>query len=326
MRITQFSFRIFAAAFFCAGLFVVGHAQTANEKGQQLSEQKPSTFFHTDVHCSGVIEYLPSYNMEIVGAEREAYRRFFGQGDFVYINGGARQGLSVGQEFAVVRPRGLFRGGYTKKKSFLGVYTQEVGKLKVIKVKDQTSIAEIETSCDLIQFGDFIRPVPVRNPSQRAAASTLDRFADTKGKSQGRIVLARGGRELLTTNDVVHIDLGFEDGLKVNDTLSVTRQVKGRSITNFRDDDIVVAATGGYQSDAFKGGRFSNQSYRVNTPNQTLPGGSTTNFPDVRKRRPPLADRVIGEIVITSVQERAATGIVRQVIEEIHPGDYVERQ
>lgn len=329
MRIRQTSIRFFAVAAFHVSLLFVAGAQTAGEtrEGQQTSgPQQQSTFFYTDVHCSGVIEYQASYNMEVVGAERESVRRVFAQGDYVYINGGEQQNIRVGQEFAVVRPRGLFRGGYTKKKSFLGVYTQEVGKLRVIKVSAQTSIAEIETSCELIQFGDFIRPVPLRNQPQRYAASTLDRFAEAKGRPQGRIVLARGNREMLTTNDVVHVDLGFEDGLKVNDTLSVTRQVKGRTLTNFRDDDIVVAATGGYQSDAFKGGRFSNQSYRVRDPNRNLPGGPTTNFPDVRKRRPPLADRVIGEIIITSVQERAATGIVRRVIEEIHPGDYVERQ
>lgn len=315
-------------AFLGAGLLVAGRAQTTNEAGQsrQPAEQNKSTFFQTDVHCSGAIEYLPSYNLEIVGAERESQRRFFGQNDYVYINGGEQQGVRVGQEFAVVRPRGLFRGGYTKKKSFLGVYTQEVGKLRVTKVKDRTAIAEIETSCDMIQFGDFIRPVPIRSQPQRYSASTLDRFADAKETRQGRIVYARGNRELLTTNDVVHVDLGFEDGVKVNDTFMVTRRVKGRSLTNFRDDDIVVAATGGFESDAFKGGKFSNQSYRVRDPNRNLPGGPTTNFPDVRKRRPALPERVIGEIIITSVQERSATGIVRRVTEEIHPGDYVERQ
>ncbi|MEJ7712849.1 MAG: hypothetical protein WKF84_24125 [Pyrinomonadaceae bacterium] len=64
----------------------------------------------------------------------------------------------------------------------------------------------------------------------------------------------------------------------------------------------------------------------MRTPNRNLPGGPTTNFPGIRKRRPPIADRVIGEIVITSVQERTATGIIRRVIEEIHPGDIVEMQ
>ncbi|MEJ7615563.1 MAG: hypothetical protein WKF30_01000 [Pyrinomonadaceae bacterium] len=334
MLISPTSIRILALIAFCACSLAFVQAQPASGDGvtenQQVSRQssgeRPSTFYYTDVHCSGLIEYQASYDMEVVGAEREAQRRVFGQGDYVYVSGGAQQGVRVGQEFAVVRPRGLFRGGYTKKKSFLGVYTQEVGKLRVIKVQNQTSLAEIEASCEVIQFGDFVRPVPLRALPQRRADSNLDRFAEPKGGQQGRIVLARGARELLATNDVVHIDLGFEDGVKVNDTLSVTRQTKGRTLTNFRDDDIVVAATGGFQSDVFKGGKFSNQAYRVRNPDRNQPGGPTTNFPDVRRRRPPIPDRVIGEIIITSVQERTSTGIIQRVIEEIHPGDDVERQ
>lgn len=333
MRRSLFSVRILAIIAFCAGCLAAAQAQQTNsdtaeaeQSSRQPSAERPSTFYYTDVHCSGLIEYQASYNMEVVGAEREAQRRIFAQGDYVYVSGGAQQGVRVGQELAVVRPRGLFRGGHTKKKSFLGVYTQEVGKLRIIKVQDQTSLAEVEASCEVIQFGDFVRPVPLRTLPQHQADSNLDRFAEPKGGQRGRIVLARGGRELLATNDVVHVDLGFEDGVKVNDMLSVTRQAKGRTLTNLREDDIVVAATGGFQSDAFKGGKFSNQAYRVRTPNRNLPGGPTTNFPDVRRRRPPIPDRIVGEIVITSVQERTATGIIHRLIEEIHPGDYVERQ
>ncbi|MEJ7712850.1 MAG: hypothetical protein WKF84_24130 [Pyrinomonadaceae bacterium] len=95
-------------------MFATVEAQTANPVA--ASTQKTSTFYYSDVHCSGLTEYQPSYNIEIIGAERESQRRIFGQGDYVYISGGSQQGVTVGQEFAVVRPRGLFRGGHTKKK------------------------------------------------------------------------------------------------------------------------------------------------------------------------------------------------------------------
>lgn len=330
---------------FCAALLIVASSSISSVANAQThttqtiteaTTQQTSTSanatgaaaetYRTDVYCTGFIEYGSSYGLEIIGAEQEQTRRVFSQGDNVYVSGGKQQGLRVGQEFSIVRPRGMFKGHWTKKKDWLGVYTQEVGRLHIVNVKDRVSLAVIDASCEVAQFGDYLRPIPRRSPPTRYDTSNLDRFSDPTNKQRGRIVLARGGREMLATNDIVYIDLGSEDGVKINDALTVYRKLGKGTVTNFRDDNIVLAASGGFESFAFKGGKFSNQANRVKHPNSNGVYGPTTNFPKIQRRRPPMPRKIVGEIVVTDVQQRTATAIVTRVAEEIHTGDHIELQ
>jgi len=46
----------------------------------------------------------------------------------------------------------------------------------------------------------------------------------------------------------------------------------------------------------------------------------------VKRHRPPVPRKVVGEMVILGVQERTATAIITRVAQEVHTGDYVEIQ
>src|SRR6185369_17470085 len=61
--------------------------------------------------CAGYVrrERLPK-TPEIVGAVEEQEQRTFADGDFVYINAGARQGIEQNQSFQIIRPRGDLKG------------------------------------------------------------------------------------------------------------------------------------------------------------------------------------------------------------------------
>ncbi len=65
---------------------------------------------------------------------------------------------------------------------------------------------------------------------------------------------------------------------------------------------------------------------RVKHPNSNGVYGPTTNFPKIKRRRPPMPRKIVGEIVVTDVQQRTATAIVTRVAEEIHTGDHIELQ
>jgi hypothetical protein len=45
--------------------------------------------------------------------------------------------------------------------------------------------------------------------------------------------------------------------------------------------------------------------------------------PEIKNRRPRLPRKVLGEIVITDVQRRAATAVITRITQEVHTGDYV---
>lgn len=317
------------------GLCASANAQTGRPRPQAtpavvMPERKdpPPVTGRTNLYCTGFIQYAPAPNdFQIVGGVEEQTKRVYGEGDYIYINGGAQQGVRVGQEYIVVRPRGQWKSKLSKKKGWLGVYTQEVGTLRVLRVKDQVSLAEVTSSCgDTLLLGDLLRAQPQRVAPYRRPEETLDRFADPSGKQTGRIVLARDAREMISRDQVVFIDLGTEDNVKPGDYLTIYRPLGKGNITHFRDEEITPTANGGFESDVFKGGKFSNKAQRVKDANGTGIFGPMVTSPDILHKRPRMPRKIVGELVILSVQQRTASAVITRVAQEVHTGDYVEVQ
>ena len=275
--------------------------------------------------CGGFIEQTPQAAAgQIVGAEQEAERRIFGEGDLVFVDAGAQAGVRPGQEFWVVRPRGQFRSKFSRKGGPLGVYTQEVGRLRVLRVRDRVSVAEVTVACSDLLSGDLLRPVTARQVPEARSETALDRFAEPTGKQTGRIVLARDGREMVSLDQVVFIDLGGEDGVKVGDYLTVFRPESQITLVNF-GEEIAANSRRGFESEQRRGGGFSIQAQRVKDVDGPK-SGPTVKTPEIRRQRPPVPRKVVGEIVVLRVEGRTATALVTRVAQEIHTGDAVEVQ
>src|SRR5262245_31677651 len=61
----------------------------------------------TNLYCAGYIRYQRfSRSPEIVGAESEPEHRTFAEGDIVFLNWGAEQGIKEGQQLQIIRPKG----------------------------------------------------------------------------------------------------------------------------------------------------------------------------------------------------------------------------
>ncbi len=280
-----------------------------------------------ETYCGGFIQYAPApNNLQIVGGEQEQEKYNYAQGDYVYINAGSQQGVTVGQEFSVVRPRGQFTSDFTRKKGWLGVYTQELGRLRVVDVKERVSVAQVTFSCEMMLLGDLLRGANQRVAPFTREEVALNRFANPTGKQNGRIVLARDGREAPSVNQIVYIDLGTEDNIKPGDYFTIYRPVGTGNVTRFRDEEVTATALSGFESDRYKGGKFSNQAQRVKDPNNTGVYGPMVTTPDVKSKRPPMPRKIVGELVILSVQQRTATAVITRVAQEVHTGDYVELQ
>ncbi|HKP73077.1 MAG TPA: hypothetical protein VJT82_09070 [Pyrinomonadaceae bacterium] len=282
-----------------------------------------------DLSCAGYIEYAPYYNftLEVVGGEQEQEKRNYAVGDLVYISAGSDHSITVGQEFQVVRPRGQFTTKLTRKKGWLGVYTQEIGRLRVTVVKERMSVAQVVSECDFILLGDLLRGVSQRVSPPAGDTSQLgeqERFVEPSGKQKGRIVLARDAREMVTRGQIVYIDLGKEDNVSEGERLTVYRPAGRGDISRFRDEEVTPTASYGFESEIFRGGKFSNKAQRVQNPNNNGVYGPMTTTPKVKRRRPPMPRKVVGEMVILNVQERTATAIITRVAQEIHTGDFVE--
>jgi hypothetical protein len=276
-----------------------------------------------NLYCAGYVQTgKVDTSRKIVGAENEQEQNVYSQGNNVYINLGANKNVQVGDMFAVIRPRGRVETRWTKKDN-LGFYVQEVGALEVIKVKNEVAVAKVHTSCEVLLLGDLLQPIPARTSPQYSQRPGLDLFGDPSGKAKGRIFMARDGVEMLTRDQIVFVDLGSEDGANVGDYLTVYRPLGKGGLFDKVQKESVSARDEGYQSDRFRGGKFSSQAARKKGDEAN---GRVETTEKAKLDRPKDLRKVVGELMILNVQGKTATAVVVRNAQEIITGDWVELQ
>jgi hypothetical protein len=284
------------------------------------------------LYCAGYIRYQRLPGMpEIVGAEEEQEQRTYADGDIVYLNAGSQQGIKEGQNFQIIRPRGDVKGVHKQKRGFLGTYIQEIGQLQVFKVRENTSAAQITFTCDAALLGDLLAPVPDRESPLQRAEEDLDRFADPTGKQNGILMMAKDSREMVTRNDIVYIDLGSEDQIKRGDYLTIYRPLGTGNVTRVDNEEMARNRATGFQSNRYHGGGFSNQATRAKDSTAFRDTEGRYRYKpitsrEVKRHRPLMPRKIVGELVIIDVQTRTATAIITRVASEVHTGDWVEIQ
>ena len=276
-----------------------------------------------NLYCAGYIQSnaISTVN-KIIGGQDEADKYIYAQNDFVYINMGNDKGVNVGDMFAVVRPRGAVKSKWTKKGD-IGFYVQEVGALEVIDVKREVSVARVKTSCDSFLLGDLVQLVPQRTSPVYEQHAALNRFGDPSGKATGRILMARDGAEMLTRDYIAYVDLGADDNVRVGDRLTVFRPLGKGNLTKKPENEATTSRDYGFESEVYKGGKFSNQSSRKSGEKAD---GQEVTTERAKKGRPGYLRKVVGEAVVLNVKERTATIVITRTGQEIHTGDWVEIQ
>jgi hypothetical protein len=209
------------------------------------------------------------------------------------------------------------------KKGHLGMFTQQVGTLRVVRVKQDVSVALVGRTCDSILLGDLLR-APQQAPATVVGSEMmLDRFAEPSGKQRGRIVLARDGRELVSGSGRLHRPRrgGQPQSGRPPDDLQADRD---RHRHEPQRHEIAHNKSRGFESERFRGGKYSINAQRVKDP----VGGedSLTNTLEVKRRRPQLPRKIVGEMIVIGVETRTAKAVITQTAQEIHTGDYVEVQ
>ncbi|HET7114546.1 MAG TPA: hypothetical protein VFI57_12945 [Pyrinomonadaceae bacterium] len=316
-------------------LAVTANAQTPAATPQLIlptAAQPARVAGESSLFCAGYIRYQRfGKTPEIVGAEEEQEQRTYSDGDIVYLNAGSRLGIKEGQTFQIIRPRGDVKGVHRQKVGFLGTYVQEIGQLQVFKVREETSAAKIMFTCDMALLGDLVVEVPVRESPLQRPEGNLDRFADPTGKQVGRLMMARDNREMLTRNDVVYIDLGGEDNVKRGDYLTIYRPLGTGNVTRVDNEEIARNRATGFQSDRYRGGGISSEGSRAKDKTAFVDAHGRYRYRpitsrEVKKARPDMPRKIVGEMVIIDVQSRTATALITRAASEVHTGDWVEIQ
>lgn len=296
--------------------------------------QKPTVVYNQDkkqwsvaernnVYCAGYIQTAPiKTNFELVGADDERDQFLYSQNELVYVNQGSSSGVKVGDVFSVVRPKGQVNSKLSSKGK-LGFYVLEVGAVEIIRVRNDVSVARVKSSCDNFLFGDLLQPMEKRTVPQAKTRPALDIFAEPNGKTVGRIVMGRDQREMFGREQIVYIDLGAEDNVKVGDYLTIFRPLGKGGINNLYQEETISSRDSDYGSEEFQGSPFSSAAQRKS--GETAEGKTVTSK-DAKSRRPAGLRKVVGDMIILNVKERTATALILRNAQEIHNGDYVEVQ
>jgi len=155
-------------------------------------------------------------------ASKQEDRQHLGEGETVYVNAGTEQGVKAGDRFVVLRValRGLAHPSDPKKK--LGDVIQQTGVLRVVTAQAKSSVAVIERTLDTVEAGHrlvrFIEPANLPIKLRTDTAEPIQMAPDA-----AMVVYARDNKRHTAGGDLIIIDRGAQDGLKVGDVLLAAR-------------------------------------------------------------------------------------------------------
>ncbi|WLT32658.1 LysM peptidoglycan-binding domain-containing protein [Geothrix sp. PMB-07] len=173
----------------------------------------------------GAEAYYKDQGAFTITSNKRDDRKYLGEGEQVYLNGGADQGLKVGDRFLVLKTvsKRLVHPSIAKKK--LGDVIQQIGVVRIVTAQSKGSVAVIERSLDSVEVGN--RLVKFVEPANIPAQFRTDTTEPVKlAANAGVVVYARDAKQHVGSGDMIVIDKGANDGLKVGDVLLAVRTRK----------------------------------------------------------------------------------------------------
>jgi hypothetical protein len=273
------------------------------------AQVNPNVAAPNEVYCSGLVttESVP-HDTYVITGEQSNVRMIFNDGDNVFINKGADQGAKVGDEFSVIRkvedPGGI---EWTKWQNSLlrkmGTVWEDEARLRVTTVRQDVSIAVIERGCGgYVQRGDIVLPFAERPAPPLKSEDNFDHFAPADGKAKAMVVTGKYFQQQVGRQDVIYVNLGNAQGVKVGDYFRIFRYQGTQNETVYQtprysfdqDDQMALPPVTGY-------GSVPKKWKWDNTPREN-----------------------IGEGIVLRTGPDSATVLITLSLREIFPGDYVE--
>ncbi len=300
-----------------AGWAQSGNAGSAAEAPQgtfptsaSFPTERVQTPTYADMYCAGFIskQTLPDANYVMGGLQTPSTTKFT-RGDMVYLQG---TGYSVGAEYEILRAlRDVneyeMYPGEKKLLKEAGQPYEEVGRLRVVDTRSRAAIAQIEYACDGVNPGDTAIPFAEKQMVSFHSPIHFDRFLPASSKVSGRIVMGKDFDSQLGTGHKVYLNVGAAQGVKVGDFF---RAVRGYD-ADLNDPVDSLSFKAAIAEDTQK-----------KTPSVDPHMFTKGNGPVIHVRD--LPRRSVGEIVIISVTNTTATGMIVFSMEDVHAGDGVE--
>jgi hypothetical protein len=160
-----------------------------------------------------------------IASRQELMHTQLGDFDTIYVDGGSDNGLKIGDRLLalkVVKTK-LYHPSDKRESKSLGDVVKQIGVVRVTEVEAKAAVAVIEKSLDSIQTGD--RLAPFTEPANMVTRLRTDTKSPITIQSPAaRIIYVGENHTVSGTGDMILIDQGAKDGLKIGDVLLSARE------------------------------------------------------------------------------------------------------
>lgn len=183
--------------------------------------------------------------LRIVG-NKQREREILGETELVYLNGGADKGVKAGDRLVVIEQVAtrLIHPEDTHRRRSLGDVMKQVGVLRVVTVHGKGSVAVVEKAMDPIHAGQWA--APFTEPANIPLKLRSDYQEPIQVKDLAKVIYTRDNHKHTSAGEMLLVDKGASDGLKVGDMLLALRYRSFPVTDARRQKDVVLERTTHY--------------------------------------------------------------------------------
>lgn len=252
---------------------------------------------HADMYCSGFLGKEPARkDTYVMGGLNSPIQTRFHARDFIFINGDYQPGTRVSfvRQTKDVDRMEAFKGQAAALRKTGDVFA-ELGYAVVIEKRGDSTVAQVEFTCEPIVPGDYVVPFVAKPEVSYRKHTTTDRFPD-RAMTVGRIIAAHDFDQYVASGQKVYFNVGAQKGLKPGDMFYVVR--------SYRADEMDAVDPYELETGVF-------EETRKNAP--AMPRHMENRLPE----------QVVAEAVVLSANENSATAMITFALSEVHVGDRI---
>ena len=206
-----------------AGLIVLIPGRPFAQELQESMIKKAKIFEETyqlinesDLNCSFYMheegKLLP--DIRIIGAERQNEKSHFEDGDLIYVNKGAADGLEMGQLFTTV--------GLRAKVEKIGTVMERHGRARIVRLEDRMASARVEKGCGRILVGDFL--IPFEEEQGEIGKDRGFGDMDPNASKHGNVIYIENDFHISGPGQWALINMGRQHCVQIGDQLNIFHQ------------------------------------------------------------------------------------------------------
>lgn len=183
----------------------------------------PVTEEHALQCAAYVVTEKEDDGLRVLGSEQGRDKHALTERDILYLNRGSNAGVKAGDVYSFHRVAYKVKHPTTGKT--LGTKIETTGWGRVILVTDNSASVEVDSACDNISAGNYLKPFEKQNVPLALRRPPADRLTPPSGKAGGYVVDISDDHLTAGDNSFVTLDMGSEAGLTPGNILTVYRTV-----------------------------------------------------------------------------------------------------